>query len=129
MRISKTKFAATFIIAALTIGSAATADIKPKADTDGNGNLSLEEFVIFSAEKDMRQRDRNKDGAMSTDEWVGKSTKGYRNAAMSKFNKNGDAKMSTDEMVDVYSWTFGNRDKNKDGKLAGAEIPPHFKTK
>ena len=112
----------------LALGSAAYSKLNPAADVDGNGVISAEEFILFNGEKDQRQRDANKDGVLSAEEWKGKSTAGFRHITWDRFNTDGDNTLSASEIVEVYLWTFTQRDKNKDGKLTGGEIPKSFKT-
>ena len=108
---------------------AAPAHAGVKGDTDNDGALSLEEFVIFNAEKDQKQRDRNKDGVFTAAEWNGPTTAGFRHDMLARFDVNGDNTMDAGEVAEVYMFAFGKRDKNGDGVLSGGEIPKHLKKK
>lgn len=100
-----------------------------EGDTDKDGKLSSDEFVILLGERDLKSRDQDGDGRLSLSEWNGKSKSQYRQSAFEKFNANKDAYMDVPEIIDVYLWTFSNRDKNDDGILAGDEIPKHLRNK
>ncbi len=97
-----------------------------RGDTDKDGSLSMEEFVIFNAEKDQKQRDRNKDGVFTAEEWNGPTKAGFRHDMLARFDANGDNTMDAAEVAEVYMFAFGRRDSNDDGSLTGSEIPKHL---
>lgn len=121
MRIQTKIFGATVLSLAFAIP--ASAGVKADIDKNGDGALSVEEFVMFSAKRDFKQRDANKDEVFSTEEWIGKGGGKFREVALKKFDADKDGKLTTPEVVEVYLWTFGNRDKNRDDQLTGDEIP------
>ena len=113
----------TLLIGALAMCIPAQAKVKADIDTDGSGTVSLEEFVSFSAKRDLKQRDKNGDDSLSSEEWLGQSQGGFRQAALNRYDADGDGTLVIQEIVNIYVWTFGNRDANKDGQLSGDEIP------
>lgn len=117
------------LISAISVSIPAQAKVKADIDTDGNGTVSLEEFVSFSAKRDLKQRDKNGDDNLSAEEWLAQSQGGFRQAALKRYDADGDKNLSIQEIVNVYVWTFRNRDANKDGQLTGKEIPKNMLTK
>ncbi len=104
--------------------SAATPSYKAGVDPDGNGRLDQTEFVMAMGERAMRQRDTNKDGQLSSAEWLGKNKGEFQALTLERFNTNGDNIMAADEIVEVFLWVFSKRDKNGDGMLSADETPP-----
>ncbi len=122
---------AGFLISSLGVGVANAANPLPlpAADTDGDGALTAEEYVLFEADRQFNFRDKNKDGILTKVEWLGKSKSSFPKDAWDKFNADGDETFNADELVSVYLWIFGNKDKNKDGKLSGNELPEQMRAK
>lgn len=119
----------TLLIGTLAMCIPAQAKVKADIDTDGSGTVSLEEFVTFNAKRDLKQRDKDGDDNLSAEEWLAQSQGGFRQAALKRYDADGDKNLNIQEIVNVYVWTFGNRDANKDGQLTGREIPKNMLTK
>ena len=109
----------------LNLAIAADDDFNSGFDKDNDGRVSLEEFVLFMAERDVRMLDKNGDNKLSADEWVGPEKLKYRAQTLKKFNADKNDEMNADEIIQVYLWTFERRDKNGDGVLTRDELP-HF---
>lgn len=107
---------------ALSTPAFAKASFKSSLDANGDGALSLEEFVMGMAERDHRRFDRDKNDMMSVAEWTASGGEWQLESAR-RFNADGDDVLSADELVAIYSFIFKNRDKDKDGKLSLSESP------
>lgn len=113
----------------LTLTAPATAfanDFADGVDADGNGTLSVEEFVMALGVREFSRRDTNQDNIMSADEWLGQGGD-FQQLTYDRFNTDGDEVMSASELVEVFSWIFGNRDTNNDGALTPSEAPPFLR--
>lgn len=121
------KFAAAALFGTVvTVAAPAVAQSSPfKAgvDADSNGAIDVEEFVMALGEREMDRRDTNKDGRLSSEEWLGDNKGDFQKLTLDRFNTDSDGFMSAAEIVEVYTWVFGNRDKNNDGKLSVDETP------
>lgn len=106
----------------LAVPVAAQSQFKGGLDTDGDGALSIEEFVMAMGDRDLGRFDTNGDQRISVSEWTHTGGKFQADTA-ARFNADGDEYMSADELVQIYLWIFGNRDKNKSGTLTPSEAP------
>lgn len=104
---------------------AAAQEFRSNADTDGDGVLSVDEFVMAFAAFDMRRFDTNKDEVLEIAEFTAKDTK-YKQMLVKKFNTDKDGVFSASEMVEMYLSMFGNRDKDGSGTVSVDESPGHF---
>lgn len=101
---------------------AASPAYKAGIDANGDGQLTLEEFVMAMAERDFKRFDKDGDNVMTVAEWVSNNGE-FQIISRDRYNKDGDEIMSANELVEVYTWIFGNRDKDKSGQLTLAETP------
>lgn len=103
--------------------------LKKGMDGDGDGLLSLTEYVMFAAESELKQRDKDRDGVISKSEWMGPKASKWQATLWKKFNANKDEEMSASELVEVHSHIFNVRDKNEDGMLQIKEVPGRYLVK
>lgn len=94
-------------------------------DRDSSGALDLEEFVMAMGEREFQRRDADRNNILSTAEWLEPGGT-FQKLTLDRFNSDGDDVMSAAELVEIFTWIFGNRDKNGDGLLSPAEAPPFF---
>ncbi|MCK0129280.1 hypothetical protein [Erythrobacter sp. F6033] len=106
-----------------TAAAADTGGFKDSVDANGDGALSLDEFVMAMAERDYGRFDVNKDDRITIAEWT-VAGGDFQTLTAERFNADSDDEMSAAELVEVYSWIFGNRDKDRNGALAPSETPP-----
>lgn len=85
------------------------------ADKDGDDAISLAEYLAPLV-KAFDRLDKNKDGAIATDE-VGKHAK-----LIGKYDKNSDGVVALDEFTALAKERFATADVNGDGKLTLAEF-------
>ena len=108
---------------ALMMASQASAEtFKPGVDADGNGELSVEEFVLGHAEFDLGRFDENKDGVLAIQEFL-KVDSRWHHMLVDRFNKDNDGEFSSEELVDMYLFMFTNRDKDESGTISIEEAP------
>lgn len=109
-------------LALATPGYAQAQQLKDGLDTNGDGALNVEEFVMAMGAREFSRSDANGDNIMSVEEWLQGGD--FRKMTEERFNTDGDDIMSGGELVEIFLWVFGNRDKDKDGNLTVAEVPP-----
>lgn len=112
--------------ALLTATPAQAQEIRANLDTDGNGELNAEEFVMAFYMFDMKRFDKDEDGVMTTAEFTAPDNK-WLNNLNKRFNTDADPNtLSDDELVQVYLFIFNNRDKDENGAISAAEAPGHM---
>ena len=115
------------VVASVFVAAApATAqEFRPGVDSNGDGVLDQDEFVIWFASVDMKRYDTNKDEVLSIAEFTEKDSK-FKQQQVKKFNKDKDESFSAPELVEMYLATFKNRDKDGSGTISVDEAPPPF---
>jgi EF-hand domain pair len=97
-------------------------------DTDGDGELSAKE--IDNAAAALRTLDKNRDGKLTREEFLGTARGGGPGgpntaelvARMMAFDKNGDGKLSKDELPERMQGLLARADANKDGFVDKDEL-------
>lgn len=96
---------------------------KAAVDANSDGALDLDEFVMAMGDREYQRRDADRNNELSTAEWLNPGGE-FQQLTLDRFNTDGDDVMSAAELVEVFTWIFGNRDKNGDGLLSLSEAPP-----
>lgn len=125
------KFAFALIAALPLFGTAAESEAWRQFDTDGNSELSLQEFSALRIAQ-YAALDRNGDGKWTRREFVKREddmTMGRIDSLRKKFkrwDKNEDGAWDTGEASAAISGSFRWLDKNKDKSLQIDEFPKYW---
>ncbi|MBA8878204.1 EF-hand domain-containing protein [Phyllobacterium myrsinacearum] len=122
---------AAILVALLPLSLAAPmAMAAPKADTNGDGMISLDEYQA-AARTRLLKFDTDGDGKLSLEEWLKrpapKNAKRDPTALFNRIDTNHDGFIDTAEMDIVSKKRFERLDKNADGQLSKDERHPHKK--
>ncbi|MBA8900151.1 MULTISPECIES: acid-shock protein [unclassified Phyllobacterium] len=102
----------------------------PKADTNGDGTISLAEYQT-AARTRLLKLDTDGDGKLSLEEWLKrpapKNAKRDPAAVFNRLDTNHDGFIDAAEMDTVSKKRFERLDKNSDGQLSKEERHPHRK--
>ncbi|MGO4447667.1 EF-hand domain-containing protein [Phyllobacterium sp. TAF24] len=119
------------LLAVLSLSLAAPAAMAaPKADTNGDGTISLAEYQT-AARTRLFKLDTDGDGKLSLEEWLKrpapKNAKRDPAAVFNRLDTNHDGFIDAAEMDIVSKKRFERLDKNSDGQLSKEERHPHKK--
>lgn len=120
----KSRIAAVLLAMASLSLPASMAMAAPKADTNGDGAISLAEYQA-AARARLLKFDTNGDGKLSLEEWLkrpaAKNAKRDPTAVFNRIDTNHDGFIDTAEMDTVSKKRFERLDKNSDGQLTKEE--------
>jgi Ca2+-binding EF-hand superfamily protein len=97
-----------------------------RLDRDKNGSISKDEFLERTTSR-FKDLDANKDGAVDTAEFEAPLLEraAYRvKRTLKKLDANADSKISSDEFLTGPRDRFNARDLNSDGKITEDDLPP-----
>ncbi|QND50907.1 acid-shock protein [Phyllobacterium sp. 628] len=122
---------ATIVLTVLPLSLIApVAMAAPKADTNGDGMISLDEYQT-AARTRLLKFDTNGDGKLSLEEWlkrpVSKNATRDPTDMFKRFDTNHDGFVDAAEMDAASKKRFDRLDKNSDGQLSKDERPVHKK--
>lgn len=94
-------------------------------DLDGNGTLSLDEFLQANGKSRMARLDANSDGVITSaeiDEGASKRGDKYKTRLLERVDTNGDGQLDKAELENARKEQFSKLDANSDGQLTEDEM-------
>lgn len=119
------RFLQTALIAFATAFLAAPALALPKWDANGDGKMDRTEFTAMATQRIVKKADKDGDGMISLDEWKARpaaaNAKGNPDKRFARLDENGDGKLDSGELGPMFVRGFARIDKDKDGFLTKEE--------